>query len=1026
MFRTASLAAVTLAIFSVAGVQAADLKPTPKKADKPQGPKAETLPPVRIAQLRADKLIYQPGEAGCLRVRVLNTGPTEARGKLVTILSRELADNQTLPEKTLTIPARGETAVEIPFTATGRWGTAARVELLVGETRHVAEDYFSVTDNFFEVGIGYGTIQSTAVRKVLTTPEKARAAYANWMELLFWAPCDWSLLVAPEKQWWSGQASYPEDEDNLKELLARCHADGIKVAMYASGNAAGPFGWELARRKPAWFGGGSPAGLADVAILDKWNDPDWRKIPRKGKLPWYRVNVDLRRLDALDWGIDQLIDSVTHYGWDAVRFDGHYTIPGDDELSTRNMRRLKERVWAAHPRFRLGFNYGRAPEWLGGISHEMREAMAGGGQYIQEGIRGWRYTNDRYQSWHHYATNELRIARQIQALGGSYHAIWDLQSAASEQALYKLVYGLIAGGHPSYDLSHPMPAGYSSWGAFMTRWSAMLWDPALVVLPRPKEQVSVEGNGLQWESFVQERVQSPERKYVIIHLVNPPQSDDIASTKLPTPRENINACYRPKNGTRVSRVVLVRPEASPWHTELTARPTDKGLCVSVPQVQTWAMVIWEVEGTFTSATEPPKFTEPPDLAKTTGGAGSAISRSDPNKEDAREKSEAGVTVLLLTSGGVNIGRVTTTDPESAQRLVQARPKDKPSGKIGKWWMGPDGDGSGPFAPGKYRVSLCLKWVDPQKFPAPQQLSLRVLATKGEPLLADPVVFVTPDYPNPPKGAIPLGERDHYRLYELGTVAIKQSEHLIVDGTATTTVLGAHTLLAEKIKIELVEKFSDRQLEESQPCPGRPDGLPRPNGAKPQKVLFVKGMFWKHYWPAADKALDASYEVPSSYADLYRYDTVVLCNVSPTALSLAVRKMLKEFVQDGGRLVLLGGCFTTGHGGILKSYLDDVLPVDFQAHYQVVLCSPPVLLGPERNQSFAEKPAVFGLLRVTPRDKAATLAWGGPHPLAVAGTYGNGKVVVFAGTVFGESAGGLKAFWETAAWSKLFQRMVLEE
>jgi uncharacterized membrane protein len=571
-----------------------------------------------------------------------------------------------------------------------------------------------------------------------------------------------------------------------------------------------------------------------------------------------------------------------------------------------------------------------------------------------------------------------------------------------------------------------MPAGCSSWGAFLTRWSAMLWDPALVVVARPKEQVSVEGNGLQWEPFVQERVQSPKRKFVIVHLVNPPESDEIARTKLPAPRENINACYRPKDGTRVSRVVLVRPEATPFHTELTTRPTDKGLCVSVPQVQTWAMVIWEVEGTFTPPTVPPRFTESPDLTKRTAGAASAISRADPNKEDAREATEPGVTVLLLTSGGVNIGRVTTTDPESPQRLVQARPKDKPSGKIGKWWMGTDGDASGPFAPGKYRVSLRLKWVDPQKTPVPQQLSVRVLATKSEPLLADPVVFVTPDYPNPPRGAITLGERGQYRFYELGTVTLKQPEHLTVDGMATTTVVGAHTLLAEKIKIELVEKFSDRQLEEFQPCPPRPTGLPRPNGAKPRKVLFVKGMFWKPYWPAADRTLEASYEVPSRYPDLYRYDTIVLCNVSPTTLSLAVRKMLKEFVQDGGRLVLLGGCYTSGHGGIVKSYLDDVLPVDFQAPYQVVLSSPPVLLGPERNQSFAEKPAVFGLLRVTPREKAATLAWGGPHPLAVAGTYGNGKVVVFAGTVFGESTGDLKAFWETAAWSKLFQRMVRDE
>src|ERR1700694_2612068 len=73
---------------------------------------------------------------------------------------------------------------------------------------------------------------------------------ANWMEFLFWAPCDWSLLVAPQKRWWSGQASYPEDEDNLKDMLARCHAEGIKAAMYASRNPAGPFGWELGRRKP--------------------------------------------------------------------------------------------------------------------------------------------------------------------------------------------------------------------------------------------------------------------------------------------------------------------------------------------------------------------------------------------------------------------------------------------------------------------------------------------------------------------------------------------------------------------------------------------------------------------------------------------------------------------------------------------------------------------------------------------------------------------------------------------------------
>jgi uncharacterized membrane protein len=134
-------------------------------------------------------------------------------------------------------------------------------------------------------------------------------------------------------------------------------------------------------------------------------------------------------------------------------------------------------------------------------------------------------------------------------------------------------------------------------------------------------------------------------------------------------------------------------------------------------------------------------------------------------------------------------------------------------------------------------------------------------------------------------------------------------------------------------------------------------------------------------------------------------------------------MLKDFVQDGGRLVILGGCFTVGRGAIQKTHLDDVLPVTFQDPQQVVLRTPPLLLGTGSNRSHDERPAVFGHLRIIPRENSTTLAWAGIEPITVEGKRGKGSAFVFAGTVMGEGDSKHQPFWETNAWSKLLQRMM---
>src|SRR6185437_2962545 len=182
-------------------------------------------------------------------------------------------------------------------------------------------EYCSVSDNPAKVGIGssWEGALHTANGKYVVIPERARKLYSNYFEIFFWSPCDWALHIAPQKQWWSGQASYPEDEDNLIDLITKSHQQGIKVAFYASCNPAGPYGWEAARRHPQWFGGGNLSHNINfnVEALDNWNNPQWRKGV-KGNPGWYRLSVDLRREDALDYGIDRLIDSAKKYHWDAV------------------------------------------------------------------------------------------------------------------------------------------------------------------------------------------------------------------------------------------------------------------------------------------------------------------------------------------------------------------------------------------------------------------------------------------------------------------------------------------------------------------------------------------------------------------------------------------------------------------------------------------------------------------------------------------------------------------------------------
>lgn len=1005
-----------------------------------------------ITGLQAEKLIYRPGEPGVVRATVRNFTAQEQRGTLQLALLSELADRTSLPDVPVTVPAGQQATVALPFTAAGRWGVCAQALLTCDETRDTAVDYFSVSEDHFEVGIGsvWGSAAHTGLGQHRTIPGDARAIYSNLVELFFWAPCDWAKLVSPLKRWWSGQTSYPEDEDNLKELITLCHAKGIKVSAYVNCNPAGPFGWEAARAHPEWFhrtAQGSINGNYDVEILDHYNDQEWRKVKGDyGQWGWFILRPDLRRLDALDHGIDEIIASAKHYGWDSVRFDGHYTIIGNDELSTRNMRRLKERVWKELPGFRFGFNYGYSPEAHGGVNHEIREAMAGGGQYMQEAIRAFRFSHVQYTSWRHFAENELKVAKAINATGGSYHCIWPIGEEPYRD-IYTFTYGLIGGGHPVYAGFQKIP-GCLNWGAFMTRWSGMLWDHGLRVIEKPETRLRVDGEQIEWRPFVQERIESAKRKFVVLHLTSPPPSDKIWQTPppletnaptqpadvdpddpdgvledleidaAPTPTApkrapTVTITYRPEPGTTVTRATLIRPEATPYDTTVPMERAGDELRLRVPRPFYWQMVVLEVAGQFTPPAIPGKLTEPPDPAQFAKGGGDGLAVQDPLKAPTKVTTSTDARVIMCSHGSQNIGCSLIPDPDSEPGQVEWRDKTQQHGSLGMSWVGP-------IAPGKYRVTMRVKWTDPTGDSIPQQLSMSLLDGDWKtPLLK--MSFATPGNPQLREGVTALGNSGQYQEYLLGTFEKKITGFVHFMGGTSTTKVSEHSLYLERFTIETLERYPDAKIAEWTTVE-KPAGLRIPDGAKPKKVLLVKGMFWQQY--AVEKAVlcDTAYQLPKGYEALYAYDALILCNVDFTYVSYETRKQIADFVRDGGRLVIFGGSFTLGQGSFRHTYLEELMPFVLKGPHEVVACDPPLLLGAKAGTPFAEKPALYWRHDVMAQPNVEILAYAGDHPVAARWQVGKGRVAAFAGTVLGEGA---TPFWMTPSWNALAGRLMLE-
>lgn len=605
--------------------------------------------PVAVASVTTDKIHYLPGEPVRASVELLggvSGGAYQQRDEIVTGLDtvREI-------QTTAVQLAPGERKV-LGFVFkpdAGEFGHELRCSLLnsAGEVVHSSSVYFGVSQNVYRVGItGKNVGQST--REL--TPERAESVmaanhqqYANYFECFAWAPCDYSDLTPKTEEFASGQTQYPGSVSGMKLQIATAHKHGIKAITYGKACGAGIAGFLTWQKHPEYFGHSYDRGPStekfSTYLLERMleNDYNFSRPSEGGWRHWASLWTRFDYNPAVDFGADELVRSAEMFGWDGVRWDGHFT---------ENQRRCIDRINAKRPGYVHGYNSAFAnagsPLFLPPDQSDFHEIAKDHGLIMDESVRGHsRWTDGSMRNFYEAICREANYEKRI----GGLPLFITFDMGSKQDVTWNVLCGLAAGQRYTY-LTSPGDYAYGPLPKFLTRYSAFVWDDtALIARAGDHFQVSppagAPANTALWYDQSAWLRQLPgRRQQVLLHVLNLPGYRNFAQ-RVQTPSTALNnVLVRAKlpAGATLLRAFHVSPDLTEGHEILEAKVAAGAVTLTVPTVKMWSIIGLEFQA---DANEPlyPLTTPVEDATKELANV--ALKKAHDEKL-AAEKAAAGI------------------------------------------------------------------------------------------------------------------------------------------------------------------------------------------------------------------------------------------------------------------------------------------------------------------------------------------------------------------------------------------------
>jgi hypothetical protein len=230
------------------------------------------------------------------------------------------------------------------------------------------------------------------------------------------------------------------------------------------------------------------------------------------------------------------------------------------------------------------------------------------------------------------------------------------------------------------------------------------------------------------------------------------------------------------------------------------------------------------------------------------------------------------------------------------------------------------------------------------------------------------------------------------------------------------------LLFDWVKIERLENYTDSMIAASS---GLPDSVDETVGAR-ESVLWVRGLYDNLL--GLDEAILKAFptvKIEKMYQrdfkptkdSLAAFGTLILPNVPVDYLQMPSRKIIRDWVKSGGHLVILGGSVAFGQGGMVGTYLEEILPVEIRKKADVFAPDKPLQL------KGGALGTVYYLHDHAAKPGAEVFLTSGGYPLASSFSLGNGSCTSFSGTVLGASATETDAFWRKPLWVDELANMI---
>jgi len=995
--------------------------------------------------VEVDKVVYLPGETGTATVIV--QVPEDAAGslRLENALEYGLTEKVALEPVVLdTTPGQTSTN-RFHFTAPQEaWGVKCSSRLLAGDRKLAAAwDVFAVGTDHYRLGQvnNHGGDLPAAHAGLYEGanahwPKKWRRTKGTTLDIMAALPSEFCGLETDWDEWVGMQGGYRGSKAALRAYIAAAHRLGIKVMIYNNATPSGWVGTAWARKHPEWLSYDYMGGMrADLTVQNIEKMKSWHKVMKRttasGFEPFY-LNFYDPKLTA--FGCDQMLSACREYGYDGVRFDGHWIL-GDvwggigynmegrrpnrgeslDGVSTRIINHLKTYTRERKPDFIFGFNYGNNYHCGGARNPDAyRAACADGGMILWEGAV-------HHGAFSNFRTGALALrenALRVHQMGGIHYGqifgpthpgfpnndFYQRYIYITNFAALSHIYGSVYFGHPGY---LPIQGLYFR---FALRFGDILYDKALQPILHPGRHLAVTVNGaenadLWWRPYVYKR-QRDDRYQIISHLVNMPGPDvdkkNAADDKQPAPLENVRVTF----AKRPSRVFLLDPEEAAWMQSLGSVES-----VTIPELKSWKILVQDFPG---SCDDIPVEVIPEGNHKGKDRA--------PDPEDGRI-----VLPITLFLTGATGGDFVSTSGVIGTRLVED--EDTVFGHALHCRAGGSGEPvqilSGPSqsmptaSPGRIRITLRLKVSD----------------NTGR----ETVCTAWGRFGRHAIRADEFREADAWQEFSY--------EYELREGKSNYVFMDYHgvtDLRVDSVVMQQLERARDRGLFDSRSLDV--EALPPREGAS-KKVHLVRGL-WHDFFGLDAAAARAGIEIKDSWesfstdhaniadalpvtvSELMEHDLVALLNVSADSLQPVRRKNLREYVLRGGTLFVGGGPHAFGHGGYSNTFLEEILPVEIEkfdlarAEGDAQVIVPGAEDESTAGISFTGRPRNYYCHRVRVKSGATSLLKAGQAPILSRWKVGFGTVYAFTGTPCGEPDAGT-SWWVWGGWQTILDR-ILEE